>query len=178
MLPYPALVLQLQHLPVMLRTKPKTWNHPQPVRDLCQLKSKEMVSWDCIIFFCYVDWPWVTDLLCSLSDTAVPASTAEPSTCNAVSRAKALKQPVTSHRAALPKPQSHGKLECWGAQMRHLRPLEVLIKHLMWCVFALFYNKLHGWLSALLRDLVVKWHSLFFSCIRHLPLLHFSYESS
>lgn len=44
-------------------------------------------------------------------DASVPASTAETSTSsNAVSRVRALKQPVTSHRALLPKPQDHGKM--------------------------------------------------------------------
>ncbi|XP_045925416.1 flocculation protein FLO11-like isoform X3 [Micropterus dolomieu] len=46
-------------------------------------------------------------------DAAVPAIAAETSTsCNTVTRARALKQPVTSHRAVPPKPQSHGCAKC------------------------------------------------------------------
>ncbi|TKS89878.1 hypothetical protein D9C73_024007 [Collichthys lucidus] len=62
-------------------------------------------------------------------DTAVPASTAEPSTCNAVGRAKALKQPVTSHRAALPKPQSHGCAKCLTLEQEIRRLKEELLKY-------------------------------------------------
>lgn len=53
MLPYHPVVLKPQHLPVLMQTKPKTfsWNSPQPVRELCQLKPKEMVGWGCIILF-------------------------------------------------------------------------------------------------------------------------------
>lgn len=69
-----------------------------------------------------------------LSDPSVPASTAETSTsANVDSRVRALKQPVTSHRALVPKMQSHGKLGVPRCQSRPLMALEVLWDTLIMC---------------------------------------------
>ncbi|XP_067345133.1 uncharacterized protein [Channa argus] len=70
-------------------------------------------------------------------DAAVPGSTAESSTsCDAAKGARALKQPATSHRALLAKPQGHGCAKCVeleeqlkikSEEIKHLR--EELLKY-------------------------------------------------
>lgn len=168
--PYHLVVLKPLCLPVMLQTEPKTWNRPQPVREPCQLKPKETVGQSCIILLRYIDCDvihaaggfydldvfgnpdvWfllshlpvlLTALYHGLSDAAVPASAAQSSaSSNAVSRTRTLKQPLTSHKALLPKPQCHGKLGGMRCQNRWLRVLKIPLKYLGFkCLFyCLFY---------------------------------------